>query len=69
MDNSPAQTKEHKSPEMPGKKTDAVVECETICREILKCIHEPVTQNKVDVKPKKERELLEGVTEYLIFWN
>jgi hypothetical protein len=43
----------------------AILECETTCRDILKCIHEPVTPMKV----KKERELFEGVTEYFIFWN
>ena len=43
----------------------AILECEATCREILKCIHQPVTPTKV----KKERELLEGVTEYFIFWN
>jgi hypothetical protein len=45
--------------------TQAILECEATCREILKCIHQPVTPTKV----KKERELLEGVTEYFIFWN
>ena len=44
----------------------AILECETTCRDILKCIHEPVA---APVKVKKERELLEGVTEYFIFWN
>jgi hypothetical protein len=43
----------------------AILECEALCKEILKCIHEPVAKPKV----KKERELLEGVTEYFIFWN
>ena len=43
----------------------AILECETTCRDILKWIHEPIAP----VKVKKERELLEGVTEYFIFWN
>ena len=43
----------------------AILECEATCRDILKCIHQPVAAPKV----KKERELLEGVTEYFIFWN
>ena len=43
----------------------AILGCEATCRDILKCIHEPVTAPKV----KKERELLQGVTEYFIFWN
>jgi hypothetical protein len=46
-------------------KTQAVLECEALCKDILKCIHEPVAKPKV----KKERELLEGMTEYCIFWN
>ena len=43
----------------------AILECEATCREILKCIHQPVAPKKV----KKERELLEGMAEYFIFWN
>ena len=43
----------------------AILGCEATCRDILKCIHEPVAKPKV----KKERELLEGMTEYFIFWN
>ena len=43
----------------------AILECEALCKDILKCIHEPVAAPKV----KKERPLLEGVTEYFIFWN
>jgi hypothetical protein len=46
-------------------KTQPVLECEALCKDILKCIHKPVTTPKV----KKERELLEGMTEYFIFWN
>ena len=45
--------------------TQAVIECEALCKDILKCIDKPVVVPKV----KKERELLEGVTEYFIFWN
>jgi len=44
----------------------AILECEALCKEILTCIHKPVA---VQPKVKKERELLEGVTEYFIFWN
>jgi len=43
----------------------AIIECEATCREILKCIHEPVAATKV----KKERQVLDGMTEYIIFWN
>ena len=46
--------------------TQAVIECEALCKDILKCIHKP---NAAPTKIKKERELLEGVTEYFIFWN
>ena len=42
-----------------------IIECEALCKDILKCLHQPVAPTKV----KKERELLEGVTEYFIFWN
>ena len=45
--------------------TQAVIECEALCKDILKCIDKQVVVPKV----KKERELLEGVTEYFIFWN
>ena len=45
--------------------TQAIIECESLCKDILKCIHQPVAKPKV----KKERELLEGMTEYFIFWN
>lgn len=72
MDHVASPKKEHKGVESSCKKTEvatATAECETICREMLKCIKEPATQPKVDVPPKKERELLEGVTEYFIFWN
>jgi hypothetical protein len=47
-------------------KTQAAIECEALCKDILKCIHKPVAAQP---KIKKERELLEGVTEYFIFWN
>ena len=43
----------------------AILGCEVTCRDILKCIHEPVAVPKI----KKERELLDGMTEYFIFWN
>ena len=46
-------------------KTQAAIECEALCKDILKCIHKPIAPTKI----KKERELLEGVTEYFIFWN
>ena len=46
-------------------KTQAVIDCEALCKDILKCIHQPVALTKV----KKERELLDGMTEYFIFWN
>ena len=46
-------------------KTQAVIEFESLCKDILKCIDKPVAPAKV----KKERELLEGMTEYFIFWN
>jgi hypothetical protein len=46
-------------------KTQAVIDCEALCKDILKCIHQPVAPTKV----KKERELLDGMTEYFIFWN
>ena len=45
--------------------TQAVIECEALCKDILKCIDKQVVVPKV----KKERELLEGVTQYFIFWN
>ena len=69
MDKSESRKKEHHS--IICNKTQAVldckviIECEATCREILKCIHEPVAATKV----KKERQVLEGVTEYFIFWN
>jgi len=55
----------HKKENQVCNKTQAVLECEALCKDILKCIHEPVAKPKV----KKERELLEGMTEYCIFWN
>ena len=64
MEHDKSPKKEHQCSEPPCKKNDAIIaQCETICRELLKCTE------KKDVKPKKEREPLEGVTEYLIFWN
>ena len=79
MDVDTAPKKRHQEGDSPCKKTDfnattaaAAAECETICREMLKCTHvaaKPATQNTAHVKPKKERELLKGCTEYIIFWN
>ena len=79
MDADMAPKKRHQEGDSPCKKTGiavaaaaAAAECETICREMLKCTHvavKPATQNTAPVKPKKERELLEGCTEYIIFWN
>jgi hypothetical protein len=62
MDKNESHKKENQSV---CNKTQAIIECETMCREILKCMNEPVAVPKV----KKERELLEGKTEYFIFWN
>ena len=62
MDKSNAHKKENQAV---CNKTQAVIECEALCKDILKCIHQPVATPKV----KKERELLEGMTEYFIFWN
>lgn len=62
MEKSESHKKEHQSA---YNKTQSVIECESLCKEILKCVHKPVAP----VKVKKERELLEGVTEYFIFWN
>ena len=79
MDADTAPKKRHQEGDSPCKKTDsnaaasaAVSECEAICKEMLKCAHvaaKPATQNTAHTKPKKERELLEGYTEYIIFWN
>jgi hypothetical protein len=55
----------HKKENQVCNKTQVVLECEALCKEMLKCIHEPVAKPKV----KKERELLEGMAEYCIFWN
>jgi len=55
----------HKKENQVCNKTQAVIECEALCKDILKCIHQPDAVPKV----KKERELLEGMTEYFIFWN
>ena len=46
-------------------KTQAVIECESLCKEMLKCTHQQVAPTKV----KKERKLLEGVEEFFIFWS
>ena len=62
MDKKESQKKEN---QVACNKTQAVIECEALCKDILKCIHQPVATPKV----KKERELLEGMTEYFIFWN
>ena len=64
MDKNESQKKEHQSA-CNKTQTQAIIECEALCKDILKCIHEPVAAPKV----KKERPLLEGVTEYFIFWN
>jgi len=79
MDVETALKKKHQENDSPCKKTDsnaaasaAVSECETICREMLKCTHvaaKSATQNTAPAKPKKDRDLLEGFTEYIIFWN
>jgi hypothetical protein len=71
MDKGKSHKKEHQFAETDCNKTQAILdckailECEALCKDILKCIHEPVAAPKV----KKERPLLEGVTEYFIFWN
>lgn len=62
MDKGESHKKEHQDV---CNKTQAILECESLCKDILKCIHKPVAAPKV----KKERELLEGMTEYFIFWN
>jgi hypothetical protein len=62
MDKNESHKKENQSV---CNKTQAVIECEALCKDILKCIHQPVVPTKV----KKERELLDGMTEYFIFWN
>ena len=61
-----AETASHRNKTQAILECKAIIECEATCRDILKCIHEPVA---APVKVKKERELLEGVTEYFIFWN
>ena len=65
MNKTESHKKENYCREILCNKTQSSVECESMCREIVKCINEPVAAPKV----KKERELLEGVTEYFIFWN
>ena len=70
MDKSEPHKKEHqnvcnKTQSQAILECKALLDCEATCRDILKCIHEPVVAPKV----KKERELLEGMTEYFIFWN
>ena len=65
MDNSELHKKENHCRELLCNKPQSIIECEAICKEIVNCMNEPVVVPKV----KKERELLEGVTEYLIFWN
>ena len=64
MDKSESHKKENQSV-CNKTQTQAILECEALCKEILTCIHKPVAVQKV----KKERELLDGVTEYFIFWN
>ena len=62
MDKNESHKKENQSV---CNKTRAIIECEALCKDILKCIHKPIAPTKI----KKERELLDGVTEYFIFWN
>ena len=62
MDKTESQKKEN---QVVCNKTQAVIECEALCKDILKCIHQPVAP----VKVKRDRELLDGMTEYFIFWN
>ena len=62
MDKNEPQKKEN---QVVCNKTQAIIECEALCKDMLKCIHKPVAPTKV----KKERELLDGMTEYFIFWN
>lgn len=79
MDVDTAPKKRHQEGDSPSKKTDsnaaaspAMSECEAICREMLNCAHvaaKSATQNTAPAKPKKERELLKGFAEYIIFWN
>jgi hypothetical protein len=66
MDKTESHKKENYCREILCNKTQSIVECESMCREIVKCINEPVVAVP---KVKKERELLEGVVEYFIFWN
>ena len=72
MEKSDDYKKDTPSAETHCNKTQATIDCESVCREILKCIHQPVVETKVVAsapKVKKERELLEGATEYFIFWT
>jgi hypothetical protein len=70
MEKSNENKKETPCTETPCNKTQETINCESMCREILKCIHQPVVETKVAApKVKKEREVLEGVTEYFIFWT
>ncbi len=36
-------------------KTQAIIECEAVCREMLKCVHQPVAQPKVKKEHLKRR--------------
>jgi len=68
MDKNESLKKEHQCAEIATQailECKAIIECETTCRDILKCIHEPAAAPKV----KKERQVLDGMTEYIIFWN
>jgi hypothetical protein len=74
MDKNESLKKEHRCAETDKlccNKTQAILDCEAIlgckatCRDILKYIHEPVAAPKV----KKERPLLDQMTEYIILWN
>ena len=65
MDKNESHKKENKCIEILCNKPQASIECKDMCREILKCMNEPVAVPKV----KKKREVLEGVEEFFIFWN
>lgn len=51
--------KYNENSDTPCNKTQPIIESETLCQ----CVHKSVVPTKV----KKDRELLEGVIEYLIF--
>ena len=62
MDKSEPHKKENQST---CNKTQAMLECESLCKEMLKCTNQPVAPTQV----KKKRELFEGVEEFFIFWS